>query len=101
MAIDTTTEQILTFAEAARQSRPGRARSLAPSTLWRWHRKGISGVRLETICLGGIRYTSVEALQRFFAAVTEAKSAKASGHAVEEGQRNDSRESRLRESGLL
>lgn len=31
-------------------------------------------MKLETIVIGGRRYTSKEALQRFFVAVTEAKS---------------------------
>jgi len=40
------------------------------STVWRWAKRGVRGIRLETIMIGGIRYTSVEALQRFFAATT-------------------------------
>lgn len=100
MAIDVSQDNLLSLSQAARYLKLG-GRSFAPSTIWRWYRKGVAGVRLETICIGRARYTSAEALQRFFAAVTEAKSAKASGDAVKEGQRNASRESRLRESGLL
>ena len=42
------------------------------NTFHRWHLKGISGVRLETIKLGGIRMTSREAIRRFIAATTAA-----------------------------
>ena len=35
------------------------------ATLYRWATRGVSGTRLETIRVGGARYTSVEALQRF------------------------------------
>ena len=43
-----------------------------PSTVHRWRLRGTRGVRLETILAGGTRYTSVEALNRFFAATTVA-----------------------------
>jgi hypothetical protein len=36
------------------------------ATVWRWIQKGIRGVRLESVLIGGMRYTSKEALQRFF-----------------------------------
>lgn len=39
-------------------------------TGFRWAGRGLSGVRLETVLVGGQRYTSVPALQRFFEAVT-------------------------------
>jgi hypothetical protein len=42
-------------------------------TGFRWALQGLSGVRLETVLIGGNRYTSVPALERFFAAVTAAK----------------------------
>lgn len=34
-------------------------------TLERWMRKGCRGIRLETVKIGGKRYTSKEAIQRF------------------------------------
>ncbi len=36
------------------------------ATVWRWIQKGIRGVPLETSLIGGRRFTSEEALQRFF-----------------------------------
>jgi hypothetical protein len=37
--------------------------------LWRWAARGIRGVRLEVVRVGGTTWTSVEALGRFFAAL--------------------------------
>ena len=74
MAIDAVNEELITFGQAARRARPKGQRPAAPCTIWRWHRKGVSGVKLETICIGGTRYTSAEALKRFFDAVTLARS---------------------------
>jgi hypothetical protein len=70
--IDTQTETVLTLAQAARWI-PGRnGQGVHVSTTWRWTLRGIRGVLLETILIGGIRYTSQEALQRFFEATTAA-----------------------------
>jgi hypothetical protein len=65
--------ELLTLAEAAR-SLPKRP---SPSTLWRWHSRGIGGVRLETIMIGGRRYVAREALQDFVARLTAAREPKA------------------------
>ena len=42
------------------------------STLWRWHKRGCRGIRLETVVIGGQRYTSDEALRRFVDRTTAA-----------------------------
>lgn len=39
-------------------------------TVWRWHLIGVDGVRLETVKVGGRRYTSEEALERFYRRLT-------------------------------
>jgi hypothetical protein len=108
MAIDTSREELLTFAQAAHRCRPAGCKPVSPSTLWRWHRKGIAGVKLETICLGGTRFVSSEGLSRFFTAVTEAKSGEEPGvpaarevPTAKESQRSAGREKRLKETGLL
>lgn len=64
--IDINREQLLSFTEAAKSfpSRPNVA------TLWRWRTAGCRGVKLETVLIGGKRYTSREALQRFVDATT-------------------------------
>ena len=35
------------------------------ATCWRWIKRGCRGVKLETVLIGGKRYSSLEALQRF------------------------------------
>ena len=35
------------------------------STLWRWCQKGCKGVRLDSICVGGKRFVTVAAIERF------------------------------------
>ncbi len=42
------------------------SRPIHVSTLYRWSSKGVRGVRLEAVGIGGKRVTSKEALQRFF-----------------------------------
>ena len=69
MPIDPQTEQVIPMREVPKLTwLPHRrqGRRLAHSTLWRWSQRGIKGVRLETISVGGQRCTSVEALRRFF-----------------------------------
>ena len=40
--------------------------------MWRWRLRGIRGVKLETIKIGGRRFTSAEALARFIEQSTAA-----------------------------
>ena len=51
--------------------RPGGGRINA-ATAFRWVQRGIRGVKLESLLIGGQRYTTEEALQRFFVAATAA-----------------------------
>jgi hypothetical protein len=59
--IDIYKEQIRSYAEASK-ALPGRPHS---GTIARWATRGRQGVRLETVTIGGRRYTSLEAIQRF------------------------------------
>ena len=70
--IDISSEQMLSLSQASKYL-PGRPHA---SSLWRWYRRGVRGVQLETAVIGGRRFTSVEALERFAAATTAA----ADGH---------------------
>jgi hypothetical protein len=70
--IDSQTETILTFADAAKtlpKRRAGKKPNIA--TFYRWISQGVKGIRLEYIVIGGTRCTSREALQRFFDRLTE------------------------------
>jgi hypothetical protein len=41
------------------------------STLIRWAMRGVRGIRLETVIVGGRRFTSVQAIERFLARLNE------------------------------
>lgn len=56
-------ESLLTLKEAAKLL----PRSPHYATLFRWAQKGCRGAKLESVLIGGIRYTSREALDRFVA----------------------------------
>jgi len=60
------TEPLLTLREAA-ATIPG---SPHVSTLHRWRRRGVRGAKLETCLVGGKRFTSLQAVQRFVRATT-------------------------------
>lgn len=68
MPIDINTETLVRLSEAPQYMpiKPHR------NTLERWWRSGCRGVQLETVLLGGFRYTSVQAIDRFFAAINAA-----------------------------
>lgn len=43
------------------------------STGWRWSTKGCRGIRLETVIVGGKRLTTVEMVEAFIKATTDAR----------------------------
>jgi hypothetical protein len=43
------------------------------STIWRWCLKGVKGVRLESICIGGKRFVTAAAIERFVEGSTAAR----------------------------
>lgn len=67
--IDAHSETLMDLNEAAKAVPTG---TVHRSTIERWRLRGANGVRLETVKIGGRRFTSREALQRFFARTTEA-----------------------------
>ena len=65
-------ETLLTLSAAAKQMPSQTGRGVNTSTVWRWAMRGIRGVFLETVLIGGVRFTSLEALKRFHRANTSA-----------------------------
>jgi hypothetical protein len=64
--IDLQSETVLSLTDAAKLlPRLRRGKRPHVSTLYRWANKGIRGVRLETIRVGGTVCTSQDALRRF------------------------------------
>lgn len=71
MPIDPLNEQLITLTEATKLC-PRRRMGKKPhtSTLYRWATKGKNGIVLETLHSPSGRFTSKEALRRFFAALS-------------------------------
>jgi len=69
--IDVTTEELVPFKQASAriQSRPH------ISTIHRWRLRGVRGIRLESVLVGNTRFTSVQAIARFIAALNAGESA--------------------------
>lgn len=70
--IDTEKEELLPLAKIAREVPSRSGRGVQVSTVWRWCIKGCKGIRLESVVCGSIRFSSRQALHRFFAATTAA-----------------------------
>ncbi len=70
--IDRKCENLIPIARIAEHERlwpEGRAPHR--DTIARWARQGCRGVRLETVLLGGRRYSSLEAVERFITTLSE------------------------------
>jgi hypothetical protein len=64
--IDLKRENLIALGDVPLHVPPHRnGKRLHKSAAYRWAQRGVRGVRLEVILVGGRRYTSVEALQRF------------------------------------
>jgi hypothetical protein len=69
--IDVNSETIILFSELARRlPRRRKSRPTHVSTIHRWRQRGVDGVRLEAVRLGGTWVTSLEAYARFCDALT-------------------------------
>lgn len=66
MSINVNTETLLAFNDARGEIVSGKRYSLA--TLHRWRLRGNRGIKLETVLIGGVRYTSKEAISRMISA---------------------------------
>jgi hypothetical protein len=72
MPIDVFEEPAISFADLARRLSAGRdGPRVAVSTIHRWRRPGIRGVRLEAVKIGAAWHTTRSAFSRFCAALTE------------------------------
>jgi hypothetical protein len=69
--IDVTTEELIPFQRASGKI-PGNPHI---STIHRWRLRGVRGARLESVLVGNTRYTSIQAISRFVAALNAGESA--------------------------
>lgn len=70
MAISIKSESLIRFSQVPAWCKKHLGNRVHPSTVARWRIRGARGVKLESLLAGGIRYTSEEALQRFFCGST-------------------------------
>jgi hypothetical protein len=86
-------ERAITLAEVPKHLPKRGGKKVHYSTVYRWVTKGSRGQVLESVMVGGIRYTSIEAVYRFLSAkpikkTTAARSAAADyDHEIEEALR--------------
>ena len=69
--IDLARETPVTLAEAVDLIPRGAGKPCHLRTLWRWCAKGLRGLRLESVFIGGARHTTKEAIERFNARYTD------------------------------
>jgi hypothetical protein len=93
--IDIASETILTLSEAAaRQACRRQGKRVSTVTIWRWATRGARGIVLESLQTPSGRVTSVQAIQRFFVALSEQGQAAAGLPASNPGRRSPSRRQR-------
>jgi hypothetical protein len=81
--IDITQENLIPLREAPRHLPPRpNGKRMHISACYRWVSRGVRGVRLESIRIGGTTYTSKEALQRFGDRLTAGPSRRLDADAV-------------------
>lgn len=93
--IDPSKDKLLSLKEISKNL----PRCPSPACLWRWHKKGIRGIRLETILVGGRRYTTANAWSDFIEKTTLASDKK--DVFEPETERSVETKERLVDSGLL
>jgi len=71
--IDIVNEKMLPISKIPSWCKEHTGNRVHPSTVHRWRIRGARGVKLETVLIGGRRYTSEEALLRFFDMSTAAE----------------------------
>ena len=73
--VDITSEQVLTLSECTKVVPRLNGKRIHPSTLWRWVRHGVRGVRLEHARVGNRIVTTKAAIARFAQRLAEADDA--------------------------
>ena len=72
----------------------------SPATIWRWRLKGVNGVKLECVLVGGIWYSTAAAFAEFVSAQTR-NSQPAPLESDAPTERTESKKRKLAAAGLL
>ena len=94
MAIDPFQDELIPLSHIAR-SLPNKP---SPACLWRWHRRGVKGIRLETVVVGGRRYTTRAAWDEFVRRTTAEADRE---NADEYAGRTEVKRRKLKDAGLF
>ena len=97
MAINLETDDLIPVGTLIKQ-RLGKRPS--PATLWRWRLKGVSGVKLECVLVGGIWYSTAAAFAQFVRSQT-ANVQPAPLDSDAPAERSDATKRKLAAAGLL
>jgi len=99
--IDLAAETVITLSEAT-EHLPRRRAGKRPhiATLYRWAQRGVRGVKLETIRVGGTLCTSLEALQQFCECCTNPNTAPTSQSTRTRGRQMKQAEAELTAAGI-
>ena len=97
MAIDFEAETIITLGEACRAFPPN---GISDATMARWIQKGVKGVKLETLLIGGRRVTSREAIARFITAQNPDQSPAVQFTPAQRRRQSDAARQALQEAGI-
>lgn len=94
MPIDPLNDELIPLSQAARclPNKPGAA------TLWRWHRRGVNGVKLEIVRVGGRVFTTASAWRDFVTRMTSRRDSTA--EVAESEERSEGMLQRLQDEGL-
>lgn len=95
--IDPSNEKLIPFQKAPEHI-PGGRKSIC--CLHRWRLNGVRGAKLETLLVGGTRFTSVEAIARFIAAQNVSESPAPAITAKQRRQQAESANRVLIEAGI-
>lgn len=68
--LDIQQEHLVSLKEASKHLPKRNGKRTHYSTVFRWATKGARGRKLESVLIGGMRYTSIEAFDRFTAPAT-------------------------------
>jgi hypothetical protein len=93
MAIDPHLDALLSISQAAKPL----PNPPSPACVWRWHSKGVRGIRLETVVVGGRRFTTAAAWREFVEKLTAA----ANGRSEPTSHRSEATAQKLRTGRLL
>jgi hypothetical protein len=66
-------EELVNIKELPNILAPRNGKKVHLSAIYRWVRTGLSGVKLDTVVIANERFTTKEALNRFWVKVTEAR----------------------------